>query len=531
MRRAPQFTVRPGRLAATGLAALKPARHEDVPPPTARMAGVPPTAQAAGLKHRGEGLATRPTTTSFVLCAAEREHAAGQPPHSAPSPFGLKAVWRAYQACRRGKRTARDTQAYEAHLLDKLVGSQDALSSASWRPSRTFSFVVSRPKLREIHAAPFTDRVVHHVITERLTRIYEPVFIFDSYANRLGKGTHAAVDRLQTFMRSATQGGAVPAHALQLDIANFFNSIHRPTLFRLLQHRLGRAVRGGTLAAAEAATLQSLCRALLHTSPTVGVRRRGAPALFEQVPPHKRLGALGPHTGLPIGNLSSQFFANVYLNELDQFVKHTLKCRHYLRFVDEFVLLHPCPQQLLAWRGQIEAFLAQRLSLRLKALSQPHPLQQGTDFLGYEVRPHYRLARRRVVQRMQGCLRQFARLHARAHAVRLAPVAVQHLRAQLASYVGHLRHANSLRLWQRTLAQHPWLHSLFTLPQPLALGQPRWEPVAPSGLAGQHAWCAQQWPGVRPLVQVGHCKTGFKRRALVALWQLRAATPDQPNLF
>lgn len=370
-------------------------------------------------------------------------------------------MWRAYKACRSGKRSARDTQAYEARLLDRLTGSRDALSSASWRPSRTFSFVVSRPKLREIHAAPFTDRVVHHVIAERLARIYEPVFVFDSYANRLGKGTHAAVDRLQTFMRSVTQGGAVPAHAL------------------------------------------------LQTNPTVGVRRRGAPALFDQVPPHKRLGALGPHTGLPIGNLTSQFFANVYLNELDQFVKHTLKCRHYLRFVDDFVLLHPCPQQLLAWRGQIEVFLAEKLSLRLKALSQPHPLPQGTDFLGYVVRPHYRLARRRVVQRMQGCLRQFERAHVRqgshgVHALRLPPVAVQQLRAQLASYVGHLRHANSLRLWQRTLARHPWLHSLFALAQPLELGQPRWEPQAPSGLAGQHAWCAQQWPGLRPLVQVGN---------------------------
>lgn len=632
MARVPKFTVRPGRPAATGFAALKPAGHEDVPLLTARMAGVPPAAQAAGLKHRGEGLArpagvgtpaskrptrptrgssisttatptptTRPTTTSSVLCVAEREQA-GQPPRAANSsahasaglapephahPFGLKAVWRAYQACRRGKRTARDTQAYEAHLLDKLVGSRDALASASWRPSRTFSFVVSRPKLREIHAAPFADRVVHHVIADRLARLYEPVFIHDSYANRLGKGTHAAVERLQTFMRSVTQGGAVPAFALQLDIANFFNSIHRPTLFRLLQHRLARAVRGGTLDATEAATLQSLCRALLQTDPTQGVRRRGAKALFDQVPPHKRLGALGPHTGLPIGNLTSQFFANVYLNELDQFVKHTCKCRHYVRFVDDFVLLHTDAQQLLAWRGQIEAFLAQNLSLRLKALNGPHPLQQGTDFLGYVVRPHYRLARRRVVQRMQTCLRQFERLHVRAHALRLPPAAVQHLRAQLASYVGHLRHANSLRLWQRTLAQHPWLRTLFTLPQPLALGQPRWEPQTPTSLAGQHAWCAQAWPGVRPLVQVGnacllagplprglpkgqavarpglgpctewplaqlprlrqrlkalavphavlaqvgHCKTGFKRRALVALWRPRAGTPDQPNLF
>ena len=492
-------------------------------------------------------------------------------------------MWRAYQACRRGKRTARDTQAYEARLLDKLVGSQDALASASWRPSRTYSFVVSRPKLREIHAAPFADRVVHHVIVERLARLYEPVFVHDSFANRLGKGTHAAVDRLQTFMRSVSQGGAVPAHALQLDIANFFNSIHRPTLFRLVQGRLLRCVRQGRVCPAEATTLQTLCRHLLQADPTQGVRKRGAVVLFDQVPPHKRLGSQGPLTGLPIGNLTSQFLANVYLNELDQFVKHTLKCRHYVRFVDDFVLLHPCPQQLLVWRTQIEVFLAEKLNLRLKALSQPHPLQQGTDFLGYVVRPHYRLARRRVVQRLQAVLRQFEQQHVRPHAMHHPTEALHALQAQLASYLGHLRHANSLRLWGRTLARHPWLSRLFTLPQPLHLGQPRWVQPQPEGLAQQVAWCAQQCPGARVLVQVGrmwwlaglrppglprgqrtqrprlgpgtewplhqlaplrrglkargvahavlaqagHCPTGFKRRALVAWW----TPPGQPELF
>lgn len=509
------------------------------------------------------------------------------------APFGLHALWRAYKACRKGKRTARDTQAYEASLLDKLVSSRDALANVglpgAWRPSRTFSFVVSRPKLREIHAAPFADRVVHHVLVDRLARLFDPVFIHDSYANRLGKGTHAAVDRLQGFMRQASAGGTQKAFALQLDIANFFNSIHRPTLFRLLQHRLARAVRANTLPPDEARALQSHCRALLAADPTQGVRRRGAPKLFEQVPPHKRLGALGPGVGLPIGNLTSQFFANVYLNELDQFVKHQLKARWYVRFVDDFVLLHPDPAQLLAWRAQIEEFLAQQLSLRLKALAEPHALQQGTDFLGYVTRPFYRLARRRVVKRMQTCLRAFERAHVRSHALALPVDAREALRAQLSSYTGHLRHANSRRLWARTLAAHPWLEHLFASPADAAaapvprLGAPRWVPTEVTGLASQHRTFAALHPGARVLLQVGkhwlltnappgmppptqrvqrgglgpcsewplqalplllrrlqaqglayvvvsqtgHFKTGFKRRTLTAVWYPPEATASQ----
>jgi RNA-directed DNA polymerase len=273
-----------------------------------------------------------------VLCVAERESAGGRDgamPSPVDGPFGLAALWRAYRACRKGKAKARDTQRYEAGLLDNLVSTRDALASLRWRPSRTLSFVVTRPKLREIHASRFADRVTHHLLVERLSRLFEPVFIHHSYANRRGKGTHAAVDRLQAFMRSASQGGRLPVYALQLDIANYFNSIHRPTLFRLIQRRLVRAVRRQGLERAEARALQAHCRALLSADPAAGVRRQGPPGRFAQIPSHKRLGALGPGYGLPVGNLTSQFFANVYLNELDQFIKNQLKVRWYLRYVDD----------------------------------------------------------------------------------------------------------------------------------------------------------------------------------------------------
>lgn len=438
------------------------------------------------------------------MCEAESEPAgqivntlSRQNPRAPHPPLGLRDLWRAYRACRRGKRQARDTQAYEASLLDRLHRSRSALANGRWRPSRTSVFVVSHPKLRQVHAAPFADRVVHHAVVERLAPLYEPIFIHDSHANRVGKGTHAAVRRLQGFMRSASHGGARPAHALQLDVANFFNSIHRPTLWRLLQHRLGRAVRAGKLAADEARLLQTTCRALLAANPAEGARQCGNLALLAQVPPHKRLGGMGMHTGLPIGNLTSQFFANVYLNELDQFVKHTLKCRHYVRYVDDFVLLHESPAQLVAWRGQIEAFLARRLSLRLKALAEPHPLQAGTDFLGCL------LVRRRVVRRMQVALATFARQHVRPHALNLPPADCALLRARLDSFAAHLGHANSRRLWQRLHAQHPWLARLFARRDAPGPSRPLWQPARVSGLGSQWRWLAHALPGHLPLVQVG----------------------------
>jgi retron-type reverse transcriptase len=446
----------------------------------------------------------RPIPTTFDSCVAEREPAGRScRKRGDPASFDLFALWRAYRACRKGKRQTRDTQAYEARLLDNLVSTRDALASASWRPSPLLAFVVAEPKRREIHAAPFGDRVVHHLLVERLARLYEPIFIHDSCANRKGKGTHFAVDRLQGFMRQ----GREPLFALQLDIANFFNRIHRPTLFRLIQHRLVRAVRRQGLAREEARALQAHCRALLANDPSSGVRRKGSAASFASVPPHKRLSGQEAGRGLPIGNLTSQFFANVYLNELDQFVKHELKVRHYVRYVDDFVLLHADPAQLLAWRDAIETFLAERLGLELKERTEPKPVAAGVDFLGYIVRPHYRLVRRRTVRRFQRVLAAFERRQVRANALSLAPGARDTLRAQIASYRAHLSHAASHRLWQRSVACFPWLAELFADPATAAHDRalrPAWQPAAVSGIASQYRYFAQRHPDARVLIEVGN---------------------------
>ena len=149
----------------------------------------------------------------------------------------FKGLYEAYCGCRRRKRRTQNAQRYEMRLLDNLYETLSALQNRSYSPHRSIRFVAQRPKAREIHAADFSDRVVHHWLVPRLERLFEPIFIHDVYSNRVGKGTHKAVDRLQRFitLRSQVHSVGNDGWFLQLDIANFFNSIDKPILFKLIQ--------------------------------------------------------------------------------------------------------------------------------------------------------------------------------------------------------------------------------------------------------------------------------------------------------
>ena len=164
-------------------------------------------------------------------------------------------------------------------------------------------------------------------------------------------------------------------------------------------------------------------------------------------------------TGLPIGNLSSQFFANVYLDQLDQFVKHTLKAKRYLRYVDDFVLVHHDRAQLQAWHGQIERSLAHRLGLSLKADVRLRQLSSGIDFLGYVVRPSHTRVRPRVVAHARQALTAWACEHVTDRGLRATPADLRRIGAVWGSYQGHLQHAASWRLHRDFHRRFPWLAS------------------------------------------------------------------------
>ncbi len=377
-----------------------------------------------------------------------------------PVPVSLASCYAAWGRARRGKKPSQNQLAFEGHWLDNLQELHTTLRAGRWVSHRTVSFIVNHPKTREIHAPDFSDRIVHHLLVERLEKLYEPVFIHDSYANRSGRGSHAAVDRLQTLM---CQRENMPTHigsggwVLQLDIHNYFNSIHRPTLYAMLCKQLAQAQRRGQLPASHATALQSLCHKLLARPMQEHVRN---PLAALKMPQHKRLRHAAPGCGLPVGNLTSQFFANVYLNALDQFVKHQLKVRHYVRYVDDFVLLGDSQQQLQDWQAQINDFLRDTLRLKLRDDVYLQPIRRGVDFLGYVVFAHHRRVRTRVVEH---CLEKLQAWYVSHEHRALQPVHVAQLQALLGSYWGHFAHANSVRLRFKLFKQMPWLRHLFNL--------------------------------------------------------------------
>jgi RNA-directed DNA polymerase len=435
----------------------------------------------------------RATTNMSVSCAVESGLVA---------PFSFAAVWQAYQACRRRKRGTANAQRYEMQLLDQLVGTTEMLQQHVYLPSRSITFVAQQPKAREIHAADFSDRVVHHLLVPWLEALYEPIFIHDLYSNRKKRGIHMAVERLSHFMRAATENGGCSAHYLQLDIKNFFNTIDKSLLWKLLQQRIRKAARRGVLSDLQQQELLWLTHLLLKHDPTKNAHYRGAAESLNRVPKYKRLPSAPPNKGLPIGNLTSQFFANVYLNELDQFVKHQLKCRYYLRYVDDLILVHKSFSQLQQWEKEIEQFVAQQLQLTLKQQGIVRPVTDGADFLGYITRPDYRLVRRRVVGNLHQKLRAFEENQIRSGALLLTSESRLQIQAQLASYLGHFRHARDRNLLIKLSKSFPWLSYLFQL-KPGCAAKPLWEPAIVSSLKGQWDHFKYHFPGILLFMRVG----------------------------
>ena len=291
----------------------------------------------------------------------------------------------AYYDCRRSKRNSDSALAFELNLEQNLIQLHDDLIAGTYQPGRSICFVVTRPKAREVWAAAFRDRVVHHLLYNHVAPRFYASFIADSCACIPGRGTLYAAKRLESKIRSASENWSKPIFYLKCDLANFFVAIDKQVLRRQLAAKI---TEPWWLALAE--------QILLH-DPRENFETRSPRHLFDLVPQHKRLAAQPSHLGLPIGNLSSQFFANVYLDALDQFAKHRLRAKHYIRYVDDFVFLHESPQQLNAWHAEVESFLM-TLGARLnptKTILQP--VDRGVDFVGHVIKPWRRTTRKRAL--------------------------------------------------------------------------------------------------------------------------------------
>jgi retron-type reverse transcriptase len=298
------------------------------------------------------------------------------------SSYLFSQLVQAYIDCRRTKRNSASALAFEARLERELCDLHEDLVSGAYRPGRSTCFVARRPKPREIWAAGFRDRVVHHLLYNQISPSFYASFTADSCACIPGRGTLYAACRLEHQVRSITRNWSRPAFYLKCDLANFFVAIDKNVLREQLVPRI------------DGAWWQQLAETVLFHDPREDVEVRSPPAVMRLVPPHKSLFNAPADTGLPIGNLSSQFFANVYLDALDQFVKHKLRAPRYVRYVDDFVLLHESSAALVDWLNRIGEFLPARLGAHLnprKTVLQP--ADRGIDFVGHVIKPWRRIPR------------------------------------------------------------------------------------------------------------------------------------------
>lgn len=282
---------------------------------------------------------------------------------------------KAYQSCRLRKRPGKSQAQFESRLGINLVRLHEEIHSGDYYPSPSHCFVVSHPKPREIFAADFRDRVVHHLIVGVLEPLWEKKFIYSSFACRRNKGPYAALDYAKKQVRQLSKGGLEPVWALKLDISKFFVTIDRKILEQIIlkwspPHPLFRSL------------IQTVyshdARSSLKKKPK---SRAGHIPFLKNSWFHQE-----PHQGIPIGNLSSQLGANIYLSELDHFVQRTLKPKSYLRYVDDLLVLGNDPADLEKLIAPIDHWLR---TCRKQELNQSKTklvnLYDGIEYLGYEL--------------------------------------------------------------------------------------------------------------------------------------------------
>jgi len=277
--------------------------------------------------------------------------------------WDFKNILKSYYLARKRKNTKTYVIDFEWNLERELLEIQKELQEKTYQPGSYKNFYVSDPKKRLVYVASFKDRIVHHALCNVIEPIFDKGFIYDSYACRKNKGTHCAVMRLKKFLRILYfKCGSNNFYILKCDISKFFDNVDKEILFELIKKKI------------KDKNILRLIKKILNSTN-------------------------GPK-GIPIGNLTSQLFANIYLNELDQFVKHHLRIKYYTRYMDDFVIVSDDKNQLKIWREEIKNFLQNHLQLILHPQKQEIlPAKIGVDFLGFHVFYSHILIRKSTVRR------------------------------------------------------------------------------------------------------------------------------------
>lgn len=335
-----------------------------------------------------------------------------------PGIYDFESLYNAYLKSRLGKRDRPSVQVFEQNLEGELIQLQNELIWGKYATGRYHHFPVFEPKRRMAASLPFRDRVLQHSLVAAIEPIWEARFIDHSYACRPGRGMHKGADAAQDMLRKVKrEHGRV--YALKADIAGYFSNINHATLQRLLARHIACEQ---TLA---------LCYEII-----------GSTVDASEINP----------CGIPIGNLTSQLWANIYLHELDRFAKHVIGARNYVRYMDDFVLIHHDKDWLHRARKEIDAFLDEALGLKTNAKTQVFPVTtsqgRGLDFLGYHIWPTHRRLRKSSIRRMHRTMKKLQRMYARGE------VEQEQIRQTVVSWSAHASHADTHGLQHTLLAQY-----------------------------------------------------------------------------
>ncbi len=310
--------------------------------------------------------------------------------------YDFNNLYDAYLKARKNKRYRAETLKFTMDLEENLINIQNELIWKTYTPLPVRQFYVSEPKRRLISAPAFYDRVVHHALCNIIEPIFDRTFIYHSFACRNGKGTHAAVDMLIKFLRQAiAEHGRV--YCLKGDISHFFPSIDHDVLYGIIERKI------------KDPDVLWLIKGIIDSN--------------------------DGNVGIGIGALTSQLFANIYLNELDHFIKERLRVHWYVRYMDDFLLLGPDKKEMHRLRQEIEQFLWDKLRLRTNGKTQVFPVNRGITFLGYRIWPTHTLLKSAAKKRMKKKLRQLMKLYGDGK------ITFSKVNASVQSYIGHMNHA------------------------------------------------------------------------------------------
>ncbi|MDE6046900.1 MAG: reverse transcriptase/maturase family protein, partial [Alistipes sp.] len=362
----------------------------------------------------------------------------------------LTDLFKAYYDARQNKRNTLSQLRFEMDLEDNLLQLYHEIDERRYHVGRSICFMTNIPVKREIFAADFRDRVVHHLLCNYVSPLFERTFITDSYSCRKGMGTHFGIGRLEHHIRSCSNNYQWKCYLLKLDIQGYFMNINRELLFGIIMQKLDRfasrrAYDGKTWAEVlDYDLVRYLAREIVFNDPTENCEVRGNQRQWIGLPPSKSLFHTPDGCGLPIGNLTSQLFSNVYLSKLDDFIKRTLRVKHYGRYVDDFYIVGTDRARLMQLVPIIRNFLKEELGLQL------HPdkiylqeVTKGVNFLGANIKPYRRYLVNKTKRRIN---RQLSS----------AAYRPQHLMvATVNSYLGYMRHLCCQNYIRRLIERNP----------------------------------------------------------------------------